>query len=163
MGVIGGSSNLNGISMRGKIFKRLTTLLSSTLFWSVFIFAIIPSQSISQPGAQDCAGDGPFRSIEQILDSPELFVGCEIEITGTLETRDQKSFSIRTASGRSLEVWSWAPTENDHHPRTNPEAMKPMSYFVGRRLHLTGRLLEERSGGVVLEVSTVEDLNEDTE
>ena len=129
----------------------------------VLLLAVMLSLgAISQCYAQTCPDDGSAASMDRILDSPESFIACEIRMEGVLETEDEASYSIRTGSGRALGVWSWAPPDPDYlqYPSSAPDSIKPMSYFVGRQLRLSGQLVKERGGRVVLEVSSVEELDQ---
>lgn len=123
---------------------------------------------MSKSYAQDCPGGEFPGSLEQILDNPEIFIGCKILIQGVLEKEegeDLTSYAIRTASGHALDVWPWAPEESSQARERQriQGVITPMSYYVGLRLRVVGKLVQERNGRVVLEASLIEEPGEHTE
>lgn len=149
------------LQVLNKVLKGIRLLLT-VLIGMILLPPLIWVNGFPQSRAADCPGDRFSESIEQVLDNPEAFIGCEIVVEGTLEADDAEGhpiFSMRTASGGSLVVWSWAPLEKSPEDSDNLSSnIHPMSYFIGRKLRIKGRLVQERSGKVVLEASLVEEL-----
>jgi hypothetical protein len=100
--------------------------------------------------------------LDQVLSHPQQYLDRDITVMGVLVAAGKgfpRRFFLQDQAGRTLEVTPWAPLEVFHPPpsRPQPPAVKPMSYFVGRRLRLTGRL-KQQGENFVLQVSAAEEL-----
>jgi len=89
-------------------------------------------------------------------------LGKDIVVAGVLQTAGKgfnRRFFLQEKEGITLEVMPWAPFEIYHPPpsRAQQPSIKPMSYYVGRPLRLTGRL-QKQGEKFVLQVSAVEEL-----
>ena len=97
--------------------------------------------------------------LTKVLQDPAKYMGQEIVVEGVLKAQGKgpyPSFFLCLPSGAGLEVQPWAPLELYHPPQGQPRS-KSMAYFVGRKLRLTGWLVEQ-GGKIVLQVSSAQEL-----
>ena len=150
--------------MSRKLIVLILAVIASTGLFS----PLFPAFPVSGSYTQNCPGLESLGEMEDIMDNPEIFIGCKILVQGVLERgegEDSSTYSLRAPSGRTVEVWPWAP-EDDPESRARLRVqgvVRSMSSFLGRQLRIVGRLVQERSGKVVVEVSSVEELGKHTE
>jgi hypothetical protein len=137
-------------------------------FFLPLLLALSLTSMDGAPLAYAQCSPGLALSYDQMLETPEDFIGCSIRIEGFLDSEDAGDgpvYTVRTGQGRSLEVRSWVPDGEgrSRYPSKIPDSFRTMAYFTGRRLALSGQLVRERTGSVVLEVSSVEVLDEGSE
>lgn len=113
--------------------------------------------------AQDCPADDAQDSLKAMLDDPGDYVGCAITVEGSLEKSEGEGgksvYYLRGPAGVSPEIWPWAPDESYRAGsyRKDQPGLRQMSDYVGLQLRIVGRIVQETSGKVVLEASTVEE------
>jgi len=100
--------------------------------------------------------------LKTILADPQQYLDKEIVIEGVLQAPGKglnRRFFLQDNEGDTLEVWPWAPLEIYLPPPAQKERpqVKPMNYFVGRHLRLTGRL-QQQGERWVFQVSSAEEL-----
>jgi hypothetical protein len=97
--------------------------------------------------------------LTKVLQDPAKYMGQEIVVEGVLNARGKgpyPTFFLCLPSGAGLEVQPWAPLELYHPPQGQPRS-KSMAYFVGRKLRLSGWLVEQ-GGKIILQVSSAHEL-----
>ena len=101
---------------------------------------------------------GPPPTLHDIAASPDMYVGQQVAVEGTLEAEGQMpSLRFFLSDGNErLEVTSWAPLETIQPPQGQAQP-KSMANYVNRRLRLTG-ILKRGSEGLLLEVAVAEEL-----
>ena len=105
---------------------------------------------------------GEATLLERVLDAPQKYINEEIIVEGVLQSYGKginPRFFLQSKEGKTLEVSPWAPLEIYHPPSSQKggTTLRPMSYFVGRRLRLTGRLQKEGER-YILKVSSAGEL-----
>jgi len=120
------------------------------------------NQVIAGPDSQASSQTAGIVMLDTVLADPEKYLDKEIVVEGVLQAAGKgfnRRFFLQDKEGRTLEVWPWAPLEVYHPPPSQKERplVKPMGYFVGRHLRLTGRLQQQRER-FVFQVSTATEL-----
>jgi hypothetical protein len=147
----------------------------SRTWLALSVAAVIWAESVSPPRtcpgvpacqAQGCPDEESPSAVEQVLENPETSLGCRIVVQGTLHRIQgvhRIIYSIEVGPGLSLEVWPWAPDEDERTrgADASEEDGRSMPSYLGKELRIEGRLIREKSGRIVLEASIVEELKGD--
>jgi len=117
---------------------------------------------IAGQGTETSSKNAVSVMLDRILAEPQKYRDEEIMVEGVLVAPGKgfyRRFFLQGKEGTALEVTPWAPLEIYHPPPSQKErpTLKPMSYFVGRHLRLTGRL-QKKGEGFIFKVSSAEEL-----
>jgi hypothetical protein len=136
-------------------------LVRSLAYFLVSVAVLIVSPP--PPGLVLAGGNAdplPASSWESVLTDPQRHLSREVTLEGVLKAEGpgfRKRFFLERAPGAGrLELTPWLPLEVYHRPGGKTK-VKTMGSYVGRRLRLTGYLVEE-DGKIILKVKTAQEL-----